>query len=75
MRPGSKLGRAHFYAPFKQVGNLKIETLVFNTIAIWIMTIILFVTLYYNLLKRFIEFLESLRIPIWRKFGRELLQV
>ncbi len=74
MKPGSKYGRAHFYAPYKQIGNLKIRTLLFNVIAIWIMTIGLFVTLYLNALKRFIEFLETLKVPIWRKFGRELLQ-
>jgi len=39
------------------------------------MTIVLFITLYLNALKRFIEFLETLNVPIWRKFGRELLQV
>ena len=75
MKPGSKYGRAHFYAPFKMLGNMKIDTLLFNVIAIWIMTIGLFVTLYLNALKRFIEFLETLNVPIWRKFGRELLQV
>ncbi len=75
MKPGSKYGRAHFFAPFKMLGNLKIDTLLFNVIAIWIMTLGLFVTLYLNALKRFIEFLETLKIPIWRKFGRELLQV
>jgi ABC-type multidrug transport system ATPase subunit len=73
MKPGSKYGRAHFFAPYKMLGNMKIDTLLFNVIAIWIMTILLFVTLYLNALKRFIEFLETL--PIWRKFGRELLQV
>jgi ABC-type multidrug transport system ATPase subunit len=75
MKPGSKYGRAHFFAPYKQLGNLKIGTLLFNIIAIWIMTIALFVTLYLNVLKRFIVFLETLNVPIWRKFGRELLQV
>ncbi len=75
MAPGSKLGRAHFFAPFKQIGNLKIETLVFNMIAIWIMISGLFVALYYNLLYRFVVLLESLKLPILRKFGRELLQV
>jgi ABC-type multidrug transport system ATPase subunit len=74
MRPGSKLGRAHFYAPFKQIGNLKIETLVFNIAVIWVMILFLFITLYYNVLKSFIAFLESLKLPILRKFGRELLQ-
>jgi ABC-type multidrug transport system ATPase subunit len=75
MKPGSKYGRAHFLAPYKQLGNLKIGTLLFNMIAIWIMTIIFFITLYFNILKRFILFLETLKLPIWRKFGRELLQI
>jgi ABC transport system ATP-binding/permease protein len=74
MRPGSKIGRAHFFAPYKQIGELKIETLLFNLIAIWIMNIFLFVTLYFNVLKRSIRFLESLKLPILRKYGRELLQ-
>lgn len=75
MKPGSRFGRAHFYAPYKQIGNLTIDTLWFNIAAIWIMTAFLLVTLYYNALNRFIVFLETLRIPILRKFGRELLQV
>ncbi len=75
MRPVSKYGRAHFFAPYKMLGNLRIGTLIFNVAAIWIMTILLFVTLYYNVLKRFILFLETLRLPFWRKFGRELLQI
>ena len=74
MRPGSKYGRAHFFAPYKQLGTLKIGTLLFNIIVIWIMTFMLFITLYYNILKRFIVFLESLKLPILRKFGRDLLQ-
>jgi hypothetical protein len=75
MRPGSRAGRAHFYAPFKQLGNLRIDTLLFNIMAIWLMVGALFVTLYFNVLKRFIVFLETLNIPIWRKYGRELLQI
>jgi ABC transport system ATP-binding/permease protein len=74
MRPGSKTGRAHFFAPYKQIGNLKVGTLLFNLLAIWIMIMFLFATLYYNLLKRFIASLESLKLPILRKFGRDLLQ-
>ncbi len=73
MKPGSKYGRAHFFAPYKQLGNLRIDTLLFNIIAIWFMSFVLFITLYYNLLKRFIRFLESLNIPILKKFGREFL--
>ena len=75
MAPGSKYGRAHFFAPYKQVGNLKIETMIFNMITIWFMIFVLFVSLYYNVLKRFVRFLETLKLPILRKFGRDLLQV
>jgi hypothetical protein len=73
--PGSKFGRAHFFAPFKQLGNMKIETLIFDVLAIWFMIFLFFVTLYYNVLKKFIRFLETLKLPIIRKFGREMLQI
>jgi len=75
MPPGSRHGRAHFYAPFKQIGNLKIGTLIFNMIFIWLMILFLFFTLYYNVLKKFIVWLEKLKLPFWRKFGREILQI
>ncbi len=75
MRPGSKYGRAHFFAPYKLLGNLKIDTLIFNVAVIWIMTLFFFITLYYNVLKRFLRFLETQRLPFWRKFGRDLLQI
>ncbi|HEX2921009.1 MAG TPA: ATP-binding cassette domain-containing protein [Bacteroidales bacterium] len=73
MLPDSKYGRAHFFAPYKIIGNIKIDTLIFNILAIWLMTILMFVTLYYNLLKVFIRFLESLKLPLLKKFGREFL--
>ncbi len=74
MPPGSRYGRAHFFAPYKQLGDLKISTLLFNLMVIWVMIIVMFVTLYFNVLKRFIRLLESLKLPILRKFGRDLLQ-
>ncbi len=74
MPPGSKYGRAHFYAPYKLLGHLRIGTMVFNVSMIWLMTIVFFLALYFNLLKRFIVWLERLKLPIWRKFGRDLLQ-
>ena len=73
MIPDSKTGRAQFYAPYKVLGNLKISTLVFDIAAMWLMICLFFVALYYNLLKRFINWLESLRLPLWRKFGRQSL--
>jgi ABC-type multidrug transport system ATPase subunit len=70
MKPTSRIGRSHFYAPYKQLGYWKIDTLIFNISAMWVMVIFFFIALYYNLLHRFIDLLESLKLPFWRKFGR-----
>jgi ABC-type multidrug transport system ATPase subunit len=63
MLPGSRVGRAHFYAPFKMIGNLKISTLWFNMTIVWLMNILLFVTLYFNLLKLLMNLIERIKIP------------
>ena len=73
MIPDSHIGRAHFFAPYKVIGEMRVPTLIFNLLAIWVMIGFFFITLYYNLLKRFIIWLETLRLPFWRKFGRHLL--
>lgn len=73
MAPGSHYGRAHFYAPFKMLGNLQIGTLVFNILALWLMCILLFITLYFNVLRRIINVFESFHIPVFRKFTAHLL--
>jgi len=73
MPPGSRIGRSHFFAPYKLIGNLKVSTLIFNVALIWIMVLSMFLTLYYDLLKKLIVFLESLKLPILkRRFGRNL---
>lgn len=73
MAPGSSFGRAHFYAPYKNVGRVKIGTLIFNIMAIWVMSGFLFVTLYYNLLRKLIDLGESFRLPVFRKFTAHLM--
>jgi len=35
--PRSRIGRAHFYAPFKKIWNWEIDTYLFNSIVLWIM--------------------------------------
>ena len=70
--PVQDTGGLIFLLHINRLVDLKIGTLIFNVIVIWIMVIFLFVTLYYNVLKRFIGFLESLKLPILRKFGRDL---
>jgi len=43
--PGSSLGRAHFLSSSKKIGNLKLDTLLFNVIIIWLMSMILYAIL------------------------------
>jgi ABC-type multidrug transport system ATPase subunit len=73
MIPDSRIGRAHFFAPYKVLGKLIIPTIIFNIAAMWIMIGLFFVALYYNFLKKFMNWLETLRLPFWRKFGRQSL--
>lgn len=63
MQPGSRTGRAQFYASYKMLGNLKISTIWFNMMIIWLMNLLLFVTLYFNILKRLLNLLERIHIP------------
>jgi len=70
MKPGSRIGRAQFYAPFKMIGNIRINTLGFNMMVIWLMNLFLYVTLYFNILKKMLNLLERIKIP---GFGSERL--
>lgn len=63
MKAASRFGRAHFYSPFKKTGNLEIYTYWFNILVIWIVSVILYIALYFNLLKRLITWMENLRLP------------
>lgn len=53
--PESKIGRAHFYAPYKRMGNILIETYWFNFVFIWITTILLFIALRLDLFRRAVD--------------------
>ena len=56
--PSTTVGRAHFYAPVKRVGNWQIDTVWFNLIVIWVMISILYVVLLDNSLKKILDFFE-----------------
>jgi hypothetical protein len=58
----SKVGRAHFYAPSKMIGNLEIDTYWFDIIIVWIVSVLLYVALYYNLFRKLVDYLGDLRI-------------
>jgi ABC-type multidrug transport system ATPase subunit len=61
MKATSKIGRAHFYAPYKRLGNWEIDTFWFNFMVLWTVSIILYAALYFNLLRRLINYFETLR--------------
>jgi ABC transport system ATP-binding/permease protein len=47
--------RAHFYAPKKSIMHLTLETWVYNLLIIWLFTIGLYISLYYDLLSRILK--------------------
>ncbi len=59
MEPTSNLGRAHLYAPVKIIGGLKIDTRWFNVIIIWISSLMLYVTLYFDLIRKVLAYHPS----------------
>lgn len=68
----SPYGRSHYYAPAKRIGKLKMDTLLFNLLVIWFMTGLLFVALYYDWLRKVINYFEGLRI---NRLNRRFLKV
>lgn len=63
MKPVSANGRAHFYAPCKKIGDRQIETCLFNIIVLWLVTLILYLILYFRLLKKVLGTGFSFRRP------------
>ncbi|UXX79582.1 ATP-binding cassette domain-containing protein [Reichenbachiella carrageenanivorans] len=59
MTPDSNLGNAHFYAPVKVLGNIHVDTFYFNIIIIWLMTAFFYMTLYYDMLRKFLAFITN----------------
>jgi ABC-type multidrug transport system ATPase subunit len=53
--------RTHFYAPEKYFAGKYMDTFWFNMAILWIMSIVLFITLYFELLKKSIQLIENLR--------------
>lgn len=51
--------RTGFYSPVKYPLGIKMDTLVFNVLTIWWMSIFLFITLYFDLLKRLLFVFSS----------------
>ncbi|TLX72136.1 ATP-binding cassette domain-containing protein [Labilibacter sediminis] len=63
LRDGSsKWGRAHFFAPTKQFAGFKLSTPFFNVLVIWLSTLILYITLYFDILRHIIRYFEKFKL-------------
>lgn len=58
--PESDLLKAHFYAPRKKFFGTYYDTFWVNTIVIWLMSILLFLILYYRGLRKLLDAMENL---------------
>ena len=72
MPPGGKWGRAHFYASEKLFAKVRFPTLVFNTIVLWVSTLILYITLYFDVLRKIINYFETFKK---RKLYKKLMEL
>ncbi len=61
MPPTSKWGRSHFYSSEKYFAGITIPTSIFNPVIIWLSTIILYITLYFDLLRKVINYFETFK--------------
>ena len=62
MVPTSRAGRAQLYAPLKRLGNAQMDTLWFNVLFIWFTTLLAYVTLYFDVLRRILNYTESIKL-------------
>ncbi len=69
--PVHNWGRAHFYAAYKNLGQIKIPTPLFNVLVIWLMTIVLFFLLYFNVMRRALLYFEHFKLRrLYRKLQK-----
>lgn len=54
--PDFKYGRAHFLSSEKHFGNIYIKTMYFNLIVIWMMTLFLYLALYFDWLRKLVNY-------------------
>ncbi len=65
-------GRAHFYAPYKKILGIYIDTFWFNLLVIWLTAGIWFGILYYDLLRKLITYFENIQL---QRFNRRILRI
>lgn len=55
--------RTHFYSPVKHFMGKYFDTYTFNMFIIWLVTLVLYITLYFDMLKRVLNAFEKLKLP------------
>jgi ABC-type multidrug transport system ATPase subunit len=66
VKPSNPLNyRTHFFAPKKYFLGIQMNTFIFNVIVIWLMTIILYITLYFELLRKAVS--SNVKIKVKKK--------
>lgn len=59
--------RAQFFAPHKNFLGMQIDTFWFDLAVVWIMSVLLYVTLYFELLKKLLDRAGNLKLPLLAK--------
>lgn len=67
--PLSDWGRAHFYAPEKRFAGIVVGTPWFNVIVIWLSSAVLYVTLYFDVLRKILYYFERFKL---RRLNKQL---
>jgi hypothetical protein len=58
--------RAHFFAPRKAIAGNYYDTFWINSFVIWFMSLVMAITLYFDVLKKFLDSIEK----IFRRFSK-----
>lgn len=58
---------AQFYMPAKHFLNMNVDTFYFNTGVIWSMTLVLAITLYFDVLRKIVDGIGNMSNPLYRK--------
>ncbi len=55
--------RTHFFAPKKHLAGRLIDTFVFNILIIWTMTALLYLSLYYEVMRKVFSVISNIKLP------------
>jgi len=63
-RPAGLLNyRTHFFSPKKNFMGIEFSTFGFNLLVIWVMALLFYLTLYFELLRKFVDLFGKVNLP------------